>query len=84
MEESTAEERDIIMGWLNGVSVHEFVDENASGSFQGRDYTGAELTAVEFSNHVPVEHEAWVDSEIQKLMHKGSIAEWSKVADVPK
>ena len=75
LKESTVEERDTITGWLNGVSVHEFIDENASGSFQGRDYTSAKLTAAELPNHVPVEHVAWVDSEIQKLVSQGSIAE---------
>ena len=82
MKESTVEEWDTIMGWLNGVSIHEFINENASGSFQGREYTGAELTAAEYSNHVPAEHEAWVDSEVQKLVYQGGIAEWLKVANV--
>ena len=70
------------MGWLNGVRIHEFVNENARGSFQGRDYTGAELTVAEFPNHVSIEHVAWVDSEVQKLVYRGSVAEWSKVANV--
>ena len=74
LKESTVEEWDTIMGWLNGVSVHAFVDENASGSFQGREYTSAELTAAEFSNHVPVEHEARVDGKVQKLVYQGSTA----------
>ena len=82
LERSTVEEKDAVMGWLNGVCIHEFVNENARGSFQGRDYTGAELTAAESPNHVSIVHVAWVESKVQKLVYQGRVAEWSKVANV--
>lgn len=77
-------ERNTLLGWLKGVNVHEFVDPRAQGVSQGKTYSGADLTEVEFPNHVPIEHIQWVDSEVLKLVQQGSLADWSTVADVSK
>ena len=36
--------------------MHEFIDVNASGTFLGKEYNGAEITPAEFDNHVEVEY----------------------------
>lgn len=38
------EERSKLLGWVQGVSVHEFIDVDATGVFRGRKYNGAEIT----------------------------------------
>lgn len=75
-------QRDTLLGWLQGVRISDFVDLSATGTFQGREYAAAELTPVELANHVPPQHDAWVDAEVVTLVERGSIALWADVADV--
>ena len=82
LKDYTPDRRSTLLGWLQGVSVHEFVDPTAHGVFQGHAYNGKDLTAVEIPNHVPTEFETWVDLEIDELVKQGSLAKWSEVADV--
>ena len=63
------------------MSLDEFIDTSASGTFQGRFYDGALLTPVELANHVPPDFDGWVSDEIKQLERKGCIAKWSQVAD---
>ena len=39
------------------------------------------MTPIELPNHVPTSHDGWVDTEIESLMQKGSLAPWPTVAD---
>ena len=85
LKKSTAEKRDTIMRWLNDVIVHEYVDKNATGSSQGReeDSLSAQSSLQQkYRVMSRFEQEAWADSEMQKFVYQGSIAEWPKVADV--
>ena len=74
LKDYTPDRRSTLLGWLQGVSVHEFVDPTAHGVFQGHAYNGKDLTAVEIPNHVPTEFETWVDLEIDELVKQGSLA----------
>ena len=73
--------RDTLLGWIRGVSVYEFVDRRAQGTFQGRHYSGPDLTSVNLPNHVPAEHCSWVTTEVEQLVGTGCIARWTDVAD---
>lgn len=42
--------RQKMLGWVQGVSLHEFIDVNAAGAFLGKAYNGAEITPSEFDN----------------------------------
>lgn len=75
-------QRDMLLRWLQGVSLSEFVDPTATGTFEGRTYSGAELTPAEFANHIALENEAWVDAQVSKLVTQGTLARWSDIADV--
>ena len=74
-------DRDTLLGWMRGVSVHDFVDSRAQGTFQGHQYSGPDLTSVHLPNHVRVEHCSWVTAEVVKLVKTGCIARWADVAD---
>lgn len=63
--------------WLEGGSVHEFVDEKEEGTFQGHAYRGIDLTPIELSNHVWAEHHNFVHTTIA-----GDTRPWHQVADV--
>ena len=69
------------MGWIRGVSLHEFVDSRAQRTFQGHQYSGPDLTSVHLPNHVPAEHCSWVTAEVEQLVSTGCIARWANVAD---
>lgn len=84
IELCSKEKRDTLLGWIQGVSIHEFVDPQKTDIFQGKPYNGAELSAVELPNHVPVGHDTWVNQEIGKLVEKGCLARWAEVADTNK
>ena len=43
---TTEADRDTLLGWIRGVSVYDFVDSRAQGTFQGRQYSGPDLTSV--------------------------------------
>ena len=74
-------DRDTLLGWIRGVSVHDFVDSRAQGTFQGHQYSGPDLTSVHLPNHVPAEHCSWVTAEVEQLVSTGCIARWADVAD---
>lgn len=75
-------DRDLMLGWLNGVQITDFVDKAAKGTFLGKEYKGEDLTAAEFENHVPKEFESWVSEQIAKLLASSVIQKWSSVADI--
>ena len=62
-------------------SVYDFVDSRAQGTFQGRQYSGPDLTSVHLPSHVPAEHCSWVTTEVEQLVGTGYIARWADVAD---
>ena len=70
-----------LLGWIRSVSVCDFVDSRAQGTFQGRQYSGPDLTSVHLPNHVPAEHCSWVTTEVEQLVGTGCIARWADVAD---
>ena len=53
----------------------------SAGIFEGSQFKGADVTPIELPNHVPTSHDRWVNSEIESLVQKGSLAAWSTVAD---
>ena len=59
----------------------ELIDENAPGTFLGREYNGAEITPAEFDDHVEAEYRPWVSKEIEKLRVKGCIIRWADLVD---
>ena len=61
--------------------MYDFVDSHAQGTFQGRQYSGPDLTSVHLPNHVPAEHCSWVTAEVEQLVGTGCIARWADVAD---
>ena len=69
-----------LLGWTQGVRLHEFVDPEATGLFQGRRYRGSDLTPIELPNHIPQEFEDWASVELSQLEQKGCIARWDLVA----
>ena len=78
---TTEADRDTLLGWIRSVSVYDFVDSRAQGTFQGRQYSGPDLTSVHLPNHVPAEHCSWVTTEVEQLVGTGCIARWADVAD---
>lgn len=80
--ETPVEDRSTILGWVHGVDVHDFIDKNATGVFQGLSYSGQDLTSVHLPNHVPDEHASWVTDEVAKLAATGCVAKWKDVADI--
>ena len=82
LRDRTPADSSTLLGWLQGVSVHDFIDESSRGVFQGHQFNGAEVSQIELPNHVPEEHNLWVDTEIAKLEQKGCIVPWQTVADV--
>lgn len=82
LNEVSTEERETSLRWLPGYSVHEFVNVEAGGIFQGHQYRGAGLTPVELPSHVPAEFTEWVGSEVAKLEERGCTARWDVVADI--
>lgn len=77
-----AEQRGRLRGWLGGVSVHEFVNPKAEGTFQGHEFIGADLTPVELPNHVPEEYWEFMQSTIADYTRTGVVVPWSQIADV--
>ena len=80
--ETVESDRATLLSWVNGVNLHDFIDESSKGVFQGRTYDGSEITAIHLQNHVPDEHKSWVTSEVAALAAKGCIAKWRDVADI--
>ncbi|CAB1112862.1 unnamed protein product [Ectocarpus sp. CCAP 1310/34] len=80
--ETAESDRATLLGWVEGVNLHDFIDKNSRGVFQGLAYDGSDITAAHFPNHVPDEHAAWVTSEVAALAATGCIAKWRDVADV--
>lgn len=80
--ETTESDRAALLGWVAGVNLHDFIDKNSQGVFQGQSYNGSELTEIHLPNHVPDEHVPWVTSEVAALAVKGCIAKWRDVADI--
>ena len=78
---TTEADRDTLLGWIRGVSVYDFVDSRAQGTFQGRQYSGPDLTSVHLPNHVPAEICSWVTTEVEQLVGTGCTARWADVAD---
>ena len=78
---TTEADRDTLLGWIRDVSVYDFVDSRAQGTFQGRQYSGPDLTSVHLPNHVPAEHCSWVTTEVEQLVSTGCVARWADVAD---
>ena len=74
-------DRDTLLGWIRGVSVHDFIDSRAQGTFQGHQYSGPDLTSVHLPNHVSSEYCSWVTAEVEQLVRTGCIARWADVAD---
>lgn len=74
-------QRDTLLRWLQGLSILEFVDPEARGTYEGRAYSSMRLTPREFPNQVSPEHEGWVDAQIAKLVEQGSLERWADVAD---
>lgn len=72
---------DLLLSWIRGVRVHDFIDATAKGTFQGADYAGVDMTDLELPDHVPIEHEKRVDTEIRQLVERGCLARWSEPAD---
>ena len=48
-----------LIGWTQGVRLHELVDAEATGLFQGRHYRVPNLTPTELPNLIPQEFEDW-------------------------
>lgn len=67
-KETPESDRDRLLGWVKGESVHEFVDTTAQGRFQGHPYSGADLTPIHLQNHVTEEHHSWVTTEVAALV----------------
>lgn len=53
LKEASARDREMMLGWLNGVKITDFVDKTAKGTFLGKEYNGEDLTGAVFDNHVP-------------------------------
>ena len=69
-----------LLGWTQGVRLHELVDAEATGLFQGRRYRGSNLTLIELPNLIPQEFEDWALDELSQLKQKGCNARWDLVA----
>lgn len=76
------EQQSRLRGWLGGVSVHEFVNPKAEGTFQGHEFKGADLTPVELPNHVPEKYREFMHSTIADYTKTGVVVPWSQVADI--
>lgn len=79
--ECPIEQQQRYLGWLAGVNVHEFVNENATGVFQGHPYKGKYLTPAELRNHVDAEHHPFVEETIAGYVRTGVVVPWREVAD---
>lgn len=84
LPETQEPERSTLLGWIQGVSLHDFTDPHARGVFQGLPYDGSHLTSVRLPNHVPEEFTGWVTDEISSLVASGCVARWDEVGDVLK
>lgn len=69
-------------GWLKEVRIHDLVDVQSEGVFQGTPYKGAELTSIELQNHGPPEFTSLVDDQVAASRERGVVVEWVRVADV--
>ena len=72
--------RDGVLGYIGGVRLGEFIDIVSAGTFEDFQFKGADATPIELPNHVSTSHDGWVDTEIEPLVQKGSLAPWSTVA----
>ena len=65
---------------LGCLRLSEFIDPVSAGTFEGSQLKGTDMS-IELPNHVPTSHDEWVDTEIESLVQKGSLAPWSTVVD---
>ena len=83
---TTEADRDTLLGWIRGVSVYDFVDSRAQGTFQGRQYSGPDLTSVHLPNHVPAEHCScfgWCSAPFIYASLSEAVARYLRSRDVP-
>ena len=72
--------RDEFLGYIGGVRLGKFIDLVSEGTFEDSQFKGTDATPIELPNHVSTSHDGWVDTEIEPLVQKGSLAPWSMVA----
>ena len=72
---------DELLGYIGGVRLSRFIDPGSAGTFEGFQFKGADATSIELPNHVSTSHDGWIDTEIESLVQKGSLAPWVTVAD---
>lgn len=69
----TTEQQSMYRGWLEGVSVHEFLNSEAAGNVQGHEFRGTDLTPVELPNHVSDEHHSFKNTTIADYTRTGAL-----------
>ena len=73
-------QRNEFLGYIGGVRLSEFIHPELAGTFEGFQIKGADATPIKLPNHAPTPHDGWVDTEIESLVQKGSLASWETVA----
>ena len=69
------------MGCIGGVCLSKFIDPESAGEFEGFQLKGIGAMAVKPPNHVPTSHDGWLDTKIESLVQKRSLAPWSTVTE---
>ena len=72
---------DELLDYIGGVHLSEFIDPVSAGIFEGSQFKGADVTPIELPNHVSTSHDERVNTEIETLVQKGSLAAWLTAAD---
>ena len=70
---TTHPQRDELSDYIGGSRLSEFIDPESA------EFKGADATPIELPNHVPASRDGRVDTEIESLVQKDSLASWSTV-----
>ena len=69
------------MGCIGGVYLSKFIDPESAEALEGFQFKGTGAMVVKLPNHVPTSHDGWLDTQIESLAQKGSLAPWSTVTE---
>ena len=72
---ATRSKRDKFVGYIGGVCLSKFIDPGSAGTFEGFQLKGTGTIAIKLPNHISTSHDGWLDTKIESLVQKGSLAQ---------